>query len=425
MPEKYHKKQINVRKHKRFDPRINKKVDVRNYDRNQKFRQFKNISMEKGREFFDKRSPTQQEIDLGIEARMMFVLPNELWLNIPNVVDIWGIDGYDPPIVDFLPPNPLPFQIVEYKDEFWVANAKGKFTTPEKKREDIEKYQKPIKEVIEFDTEEKRKTYEKITKKNAIWNNKITSQYKKWLKQDRDYEVLADKLSLTGSDLTLAELRDFYNSLKLSDKELRKVMFKVYNNKYKDNISSYTKDFQDFFDRRYYDLLESKIQAEKNRLKELQKDPKKVKRSKEQYHTQAMFNFRFPIIRKMVNSQKYTNISDFNIEDTLKSYPKWEDQDIVDDLIERYNAGELIDSDVREEQEDIAREEAQWKEQYSRWAQQEEAYNEKYRIQWELEREMEKKDPVAYAKFKKEELERWRASIPEMSKWARTRIDPM
>ena len=324
MKGKYYKKKIDVKKHKRFDPRSNKKVDVSTYERDQKFRQFKNIPMKEAREFFEKRSPTQQEIDLGIEAKKMFAVPNELWLNIPNVVDVWGIDGYEPPIVPFLPSNPLPYEIVNFKDEIWVANKDGKFTTPEKDIKDIEKYQKPAKPIKpikkdpfkEYDTETRRKIFEKITKKNAIWNDKITTQYKKWLKEDYEYGLIAKKLSIKTSDLKLGELKEFYLNLKISDEKLKKIMFKVYNNKYKAEASSYTKDFQDFFDRRYYDLLEAKIKSEDIRIKKLNADPKRIKKSRETYYSQAMFNFRYPQIRKMADSQKYSNISDFDIGDT-------------------------------------------------------------------------------------------------------------
>jgi len=354
---------------------------------------------------------------------MMFAVPNELWLNMPNVVDIWGIDGFEPPIVDFLPPNPLPYQIVSFKDEIWVANKEGEFTTPEKDLKDVEKYQKPPKpakkrDVFEdYDTNARRKIFEKITQKNAIWNDKITTQYKKWLKEDFEYEEIANKLSLKTSDLKLGELREFYNNLKISDEKLRKIMFKVYNNKYKKEASSYTKDFHDFFDRRYYDLLEAKIKSEDIKLKKLQADPKKKREAEKRYYSQAMFNFRYPQLRKMANAQEYTNISDFDIEDTLKAYPKWRNQDILNDLIERYNAGELIDSDVRSDWEDFSREEKQWKEEYAKYSRMDEEFNRKYIIQQKLEKEMQKKDPIAYAKYQKEEIEKWRLTLPHMTKF--------
>ena len=422
MTSKYYKKKIDVKKHKRYDPRNKKKVNVSNYEREQQFRQFKNIPMEEAREFFEKRSPLQKKIDLGIEARRMFALPNELWLNIPNVVDVWGIDGYDPPIVPFLPKNALPYEIVNFKDEIWVANESGKFTTPEKDLKDVEKYQKPpkpakIRAVIEdYDTEDKRKEFEKFTKKNALWQDKITTQYKKWLREDRDYEKIASKLSLKTSDLKLNELKEFYVNLKISDKRLKRIMFKVYNNKYKSEANSYTKDFQDFFDRRYYDLLEAKIKSEAIRIKKLNADPKKIRKAKETYYTKAMFNFRFPTLRKMADSQDYSNISDFDIATTLRAYPKWENEDIIADLIQDYNAHQLTDSDVPEEYEDLLREKKAWTDQELHMAKTTKEYNRTYLIQWKLEREMQKKDPVAYEKFKKEELERWRLSIPELTK---------
>lgn len=193
-------------------------------------------------------------------------------------------------------------------------------------------------------------------------------------------------------------------------------MFKVYNNKYKTEIHSYTKDFQDFFDRRYYDLLEAKIKAEDNRLKKLNADPSNVKRGRKNYYTKAYYNFRFPKLRQSLDSQGFGNISDFDLSDDLKAYPKWENADIVAGLIEKYKGRELIDSDVIEENIDKARELRDWTDAQIHWSKQEDAYNEKYKIQYDLEREMEKKDPIAYAKFKKEELERWRESMTHMSK---------
>ena len=415
--DKYYKKKIDVSGHKRYDPRSKKKVDVDPYKRDQKFRQYQNIPMKQAREFFEKRSPLQKKIDLGIEAKRMFAVPNQLWLSIPNIVDIWGIDGYEPPIVDFLPKNSLPYEIVKFKDEIWVANELGKFTTPEKVITDIERFQKPAKptkkrDVFEdYDTEAKRKDYEKISKKNAIWKEKTTNQYKKWLKEEYAFEEIAKKLSLKTSPLKLGELKEFYTNLKISDKNLKRVMFKVYNNKYKDEISSYTKDFQDFYDRRYYDLLEGKINEEANRLKKLNADPKRKKTATEKYYTQAMYNFRFPKIKNMLTSQDYGVISDFDVSDTLKAYPKWKDQDIVADLIEKYNARELIDSDIPDEYEDAIREGKGWDEQYMRYSKTEADFNEKYLIQQKLERELEKKDPQAYAKFRKEEIEKFQRSL--------------
>lgn len=412
--KKYYKKKIDVKKHKRHDPRSNKDVNVDSYKRDQKFRQYQKIPMKEAREFFEKRSPTQKEIDLGIEARMMFAVPNQLWLNIPNIVDIWGIDGFEPPIVAFLPKNPLPYQIVSYKDEIWVANEKGKFTTPEKDLQDIEKYQKPPKPAKkkdpfkDYDTETRRKQFEKSSKKNAVWNNKTTKQYTTWLKEEYEFEVIAKQLSLKTSPLKLGELKELYMSLNLSDEKLKKVMFKVYNNKYKTEIHSYTKDFQDFYDRRYYDLLEGKIKEEENRLKKLSADPKKKKEAKLRYYSKAMVNFRFPTVRDMLISQGNTVVSDFDIKDTLNAYPKWENQDIVDDLIERYKAGDLIDSDIGNLYEDQLKDKLELQGMSAHYIEAEKEFNERWRIQEKLEKELKKKDPQAYAKFKKEEIEKYR-----------------
>ena len=121
-----------------------------------------------------------------------------------------------------------------------------------------------------------------------------------------------------------------------------------------------------------------------------------------------MVNFRFPTVRDMLISQGNTVVSDFDIKDTLNAYPKWENQDIVDDLIERYKAGELIDSDIGNLYEDQLKDKLELQGMSPHYIEAEKEFNERWRIQEKLEKELKKKDPQAYAKFKKEEIEKYR-----------------
>ena len=66
-------KKINVKKHKRYDPRLGKKVDVGSYDRKQRFNQYKNVSGNDLSHYFDydiKKFTTIRDLTAYIEDLM-------------------------------------------------------------------------------------------------------------------------------------------------------------------------------------------------------------------------------------------------------------------------------------------------------------------------------------------------------------------
>jgi len=231
------------------------------------------------------------------------------------------------------------------------------------------------------------------------------------VEQDYQLQKLADKLNPKKTSMKLHELMEFYSNLKISDKKLKRAMFKLYNDKYAQNISSYTKDFQDFYDRRYYDILESKIKAEVNRIKALNKDSKKSKDSKRHYYSKSSINFRLPTIRKMLTSKNYMSISDSEVENMLSAYPKWENQDIVDELIEQYDRGELIDSDIVDLDEMGLRDLEHYEAMKDYYSKKEKDQYLDYLAQKELEDEYREQYPEKYAKLKDSEIETFMDSI--------------
>ena len=254
------------------------------------------LSKEWANNFFENRSSRSKTMDRKKDTRIMFATPNRLWADNPNQFDIWGLDGYNPPEVNKLPTQGLPFQVVKFNGKIYAANKNGKFSNPEINLDDIET--KPEKLLThkkkigkKFDekkydsmNEGKQQKFIEETGKNATWRGKITKTYKKWLKKEFKKEEIAEKLNYVNSSNKLFKIKEYYAKLSLSDEELKEVMFKLYNKVYQNKIKSYTKDFNEFYNQRYYENLERKINAEKNRIKEKNKDPERVKRGKENYY---------------------------------------------------------------------------------------------------------------------------------------------
>lgn len=311
------KRKISVKKYSRV--RKGKKEIVRKHDReiqrvdiNQSVRE--EITMGKARQIFESRSEMSKEMDLDLQTTIMFAVPNGLWARMPNRFDIWGLDGFEPPKVKKLPIPALPFQVVKYKGQIYTANQSGKFTIPEKKSFKL------------FD-KEKQEEFTTATGKNAIWRGNTTRAFEKWLEKENKIESISNQLNYKRSQNKLYEIQELYNSLNLPQKELKELMFKLYNKIYKNKIHSYTKDFNEFYDRRFYTNVEDKIKAEKNRIKELNKDPKKTKEGKERYKTSELRFFN--IMSKMEGLGHY----DFNINEIRGKMEHLEDDEIVQDLI--------------------------------------------------------------------------------------------
>ena len=204
------------------------------------------IKFGKAKNLFENRSERSQKMDLRHNSRIMFAVPNRLWANAPNRYDIWGLDGYNPPEVEKLPEKGLPFQVVRYKNEIYQTNAKGKFIRPDIKIIDLKPYDE--------------KTQERFEKehpgKNAIWNDKITKSFQKWMDKNGELEEIAGKLNYKNPHNKLYQMQELYNSINLSEKDMKKMMLQLYNKVYVSEAKSYTKDFMEFYEHRYDDKLE-------------------------------------------------------------------------------------------------------------------------------------------------------------------------
>ena len=216
-------------------------------------------------------------------------------------------------------------------------------------------------QIIKTTTKESKKIYDKgnIDKFNNVYPfsikeiiniTKTEGLFEKMIRLELNTELreIVDKLNLKHNKLKLIEIKEFYNNLNISEKDFKKVMLKVYNNYYSQEITSYTSKFNAFYEFGYLDILNFKISQEKKRIIKLNKNFKKQQQSINRYYSNKSINFRFNTIRKMLDSQYYNVISNFDIRDLLKSYPKWKNQDIVNELIDLYNNGNLIDSDIIE-----------------------------------------------------------------------------
>jgi len=179
------------------------------------------VEMEKAKEIFKQKSERSQTMDIKHVSKIMFSVPNKMWADATNKFDIWGLDGFDAPKVDELPEKGLPFQLLKYKSEIYEADARGNFTTPDIK-------------VIDLAPEdpENQKQFELETNKNALWNEKPTKAYEKWLSKNARLEDIASKLDYTSSKNKLYKIREAYNALKLSNEDQKKLMLKLYNKIY-------------------------------------------------------------------------------------------------------------------------------------------------------------------------------------------------
>jgi hypothetical protein len=359
----------------------------------------------RAKQLFESRPKRSQTMDKRKNSKRMFAFPNQRWATAPNQVDIFGLDGFEPPIVDKLPEDALPYQVVKYNGKIWKANKNGEFETPEKKPKDLGEKKKEF-DLENYDSKEKRERFEELTGKNVIWGDEVTKQYKKWLEKDYKLDQIASKLNWRGgSGLNLYEVKDLYQSLDMPEKELKRVMFKLYNDYYANDISSYTKDFKEFYNHRYIDVLEDKINAEKRKIKEKNKDPEKQKQALENYYSRKMINFRVPTVRKMLEARNYYEIGGSDIRNTLSAHPEWENEDIVNDLISRFKEGDLIDTDIADPGAARLREEEKeegYRKQYDKpeWEQ---------KLDWEIEQELEgqfeEERPEQYEKLKETEIE--------------------
>ncbi len=92
MTNQFIKKKIKVKGHTRRDPRSKKRVNVRSYQRNQRFRDYGSISKTRAQILFNQRSQRARTMDLKTTSKKVFENPNEKWSENIDKSDVKGID---------------------------------------------------------------------------------------------------------------------------------------------------------------------------------------------------------------------------------------------------------------------------------------------------------------------------------------------
>ena len=177
---------------------------------------------------------------------------------------------------------------------------------------------------------------------------------------DQEMEKIAKKFDYKTTKLKLTEIRDQYNTLNVSDEEFDKVMFKLYNKVQKKQIKSYTKDFQDFKGRRFIEGIERQIRKETKRIKDLNKDPKKVAKAKEDRKKGigGPGEIRFLSLMKTLTKKQYV----FEPKEIRSKMPFLEDDEIIADV---YYQMQQVTGDIGAGEVDWERlEDMQFKHQY-------------------------------------------------------------
>ena len=133
----------------RYDPRIGRRVSVRNYSRDQYIRDYKTISLKIAEKAFEERSKRAKTLDRQKTSKIVLEEPNEKWKENINKMDVKGIDTK-------------------------ISN----FTTIESLKEEIEKNQKKMKEISHEIWKDTDKTitkplYERIAKLQEEINKMI------------------------------------------------------------------------------------------------------------------------------------------------------------------------------------------------------------------------------------------------------------
>ena len=312
------RKQITIESYDRT--RYNKPEKVRTHTKNirvsdidEKARE--RIKFGKAKKLFEDRSERGKKMDRKQQSRIMFAVPNMLWANTINRYDIWGLDGYNPPEVEKLPESGLPFQVVRYKNEIYKADAKGIFTTPDLKIRDLDPH-----------SEKEQERFEKEhPDKNALWNDKITKSFQKWIDKNAELEEIAGKLNYKNPHNKLYQMQELYNSLNLSEKDMKKMMLHLYNKVYVSEAKSYTKDFMEFYEHRYDDKLERDMNRAKREQKERMTDPVKKRKRQEQYKTSGL---RFSNLRRMLDKTGYQ----YDSQQVRAEMEYLEDDEIIADV---------------------------------------------------------------------------------------------
>jgi hypothetical protein len=189
--------------------------------------------------------------------------------------------------------------------------------------------------IIEENTNESSllKQFDRETGKYAIWRGARTKQYFRWLhKEENDayLDLIAEDLDYNRKKRKLIDISEFYHNIfeEYPEDLKKKIMFKLYYKIYtKRKPKSYTKDFMDFFKFRFINNVSKKINAFENRLKKLQKDPKRVKKAKENYKTSGLRVYN--ILQKMSALGFY----DIDYSKLQSNMPLMDDDELIRDMI--------------------------------------------------------------------------------------------
>jgi len=92
MSNKYYKKKVKVSGYTRNDPRCKKPVKVGTYQRDQRYRNYRDLSMSEAKRLFNQRPQRSKTIDKKTTSKKVLEDPNEYWKEHMNRTDVKGID---------------------------------------------------------------------------------------------------------------------------------------------------------------------------------------------------------------------------------------------------------------------------------------------------------------------------------------------
>jgi len=75
---------------------------------------------------FHKKRIKKTHPDLKNDALIMFRYPNKLAMKYPDLVDVYGYDGFNPPVVNKIPKYILPNTMINYKGKIYLGGKNGK-----------------------------------------------------------------------------------------------------------------------------------------------------------------------------------------------------------------------------------------------------------------------------------------------------------
>ena len=263
MSNKYYHKEITVREHTRFDPRLNKRVGVGKYPRKQRYRNYEDISMSRAKELFNQRSQRARSIDLSSTSKKVFTDPNEYWEKHIDRSDVKGIDTKTEKQKDFAKMNLEDLE--KYKDSL---DNKIKDL-----RQEYEKYPLNSPEFKKYEKELSLLSNKKDEIKTQIYNEK-------YLKGNNIREFLErgdiKKIDYTAQLNMPSRYKQQYNEVDLAHKEIHKKLEELSTNEVElYNLKTWKKEGLEVSE----ETLSSKKEEQKelkNKLKQSFKDLKEI-----------------------------------------------------------------------------------------------------------------------------------------------------